>query len=181
MALIPLFPFAEFWRGSNVFLTCKLASLRFDALSGMGLLQTLGLANILDTVTECIRLLFFSFFLWYFFTGVSREAPEAASKNHYFTRGNSATLQKYLQSLEVHRAGSRYWSSHHQCDWLLLCMTLSSACDVTTLCTGSLCIRSLEHVVFSCSQSKNIIYVCHFNGYIFYLHVFVHSTQPLLE
>lgn len=113
-------------RWESFYNTCKLALLLFDVLSGMGLLQTLELVSTLDTVTKCIRLLLF--FGDIFYTEVSREAPEAASKNHYFTRGNSATLQKYLQSLEVwavHRAGSRYWSSHHECDWLLLWMNLS--------------------------------------------------------
>lgn len=151
------------------------------SLSGMGLLQTLELASTLDTVTECIRLLFFCVCVWYFYPEVSREAPEAASKNHYFTRGNSCHSPKVFPvpwgagSARREREADAGQAIISVTGWLL-CRSLGSACDVTA--SWSVVHRVSSHSHSSlCSQSKNIISVCNFNADTFYLHVLVHATQ----
>lgn len=63
-----------------------------------------GFVHVADAGTcEWVWLLFLVFWLWSRIQG----NPEAASKNHYFTRGNSATLQKSFLCLGVSEQGGK--------------------------------------------------------------------------
>lgn len=154
------------------------------SLSGMGLLQTPELASTLDTVTGCIRLQFLFFFFVIF---LHRSSWGCLQKSLFLKRKLCRSPKVFPVPWGVGSAQSgKQILVKPSSVWLAGCLVRVSAWPVMSQLrapwfTGSLCIHSPERTVFFCSQSKNITCVCHFNGYTFYLHIFVHSTQALLE